>query len=560
MIRYLLAIFVILTLASAGFWYLRYETTQSGVPLNEMREHLTGFLPKGIDNVTLSDDEVRRRYYAAMHLIDPKMSLPGTDLSVMRDTLTVMASSTSISRDVYATWIDPEVLYPLEMLKYFADTEDARRQMRNDPTSDAVRIYHEELMSLFSRYEEALEKIEHFLAENEAFGSARFWQGTTRSDYVGKQIAKIRESISAEKQLEENRYSCVKTSRYHACPSLQALMVAKQKDTSPSLTTERKIDPKTSNRARFFEDQIRLVRHQEPTPLITTSGQPIVLLENSRCAPNDSPQFVSIYAINTRVSDLRGLRLFGLDDIYLFDVWKEQETGFLPPEPKVPEIYRYTLQPDNYYTCIDYGYDAHTALSIAYIRENLKVALPGATKADDETRLIESAALSLKEATVPSDIRAAHFIALIDSALLTHGPAWLEEHFGKEVSDQLLNYRDVWHAKSGFFELALGTIDDFMVRTLYARPDGTPTIDAPWFFLSHSNIVSFYQLANATVVRDTPSLLKNQNTLAIPFPETFPGIWSYENELKKTIPTHQQLQISTREADAYIRNYLFQGE
>jgi hypothetical protein len=283
------------------------------------------------------------------------------------------------------------------------------------------------------------------------------------------------------------------------------------------------------------------------------------MLNNSRCAPNSGKQVVSIYDIETRVSKIRGLRLFGLDDIYLYDVWKEQESSFLPPEPKIPELHRYTLQADNYYTCIDYGYDAHSALTIAFIRENLANYFPTASE-DAEAKLIESSAHQLVDLKIPSDTATDELVSLINSALLKHGWTWLEEQFGPESAKRLVEYRDAWRAKTGHFELAVGTIDDFMVHSLYARPDGTPTIDAPWFFLSHSNLVSLYQLANATVTKDTPSLLKNQNIIGTVFPDTFPGILSYKNEIKDLIPTYELLHSRTIEADNYIREHLLKGQ
>jgi hypothetical protein len=524
-----------------------------------MRIELVDFLPTKIGSDSLSDDDIRLRYYTTLHLLDPKMALPGTNLSDLQATLVAVASSTRASREVYAEWIDPELLYPLELLQSFAQVESARRQMHANPTTASTRQYHEGLTALLSEYEVSLKKIDTFLINYEAMGSAKFWQGTTRSDYVRAQVAKVRESIANELKLEEDRYACIIRNKGNTCPSITELRNAKKSDSLSINETAPSFDQEMIARARFFEDQIFLVRGQQPTPLLTADNLPIVKLADSRCAPNGTSQLMTVYDIQTRVSNIRGLRLFGLDDIYLYDVWKEQESSFLPPEPKVPELHRYTLQADNYYTCIDYGYDAHSALTIAFIRENLANHFPTASE-DAEAKLIESSAHQLVDLKIPSDTATNELVSLINSALLKHGWTWLEEQFGPESAERLVEYRDAWRAKTGHFELAVGTIDDFMVHSLYARPDGTPTIDAPWFFLSHSNLVSLYQLSNATVTKDTPSLLKNQNIIGTVFPDTFPGILSYENEVKNIIPTYELLHSRTIEADKYIREHLLKGQ
>ncbi len=527
----------------------------------EMRADLVDFLPTDIDITSLTDDEIRLHYYTTLHLLDPKMSLAGSDISNIERTLTTLASSTRISREIYAEWIDPETLYPLELIESFAATESARRQMQDNPTPEVVADYHDRLMTLFSDYETALEKIEAFLVKQEAPGTIMFWQGTTRSAYVGEQIKKVREEIATEKRLEADRYACVTPTRDLQCPSLAKLRTEERDSYRSNNEALTEPDRNTLARAQFFANKIFRVRDQKPEPLVDTGESSIVFLANSRCSPNGGSQFVSIYDIPTRVSGLRALRLFGLDDIYLFDVWKEQESRFLPPEPKVPDAYRYTLQPDNYYTCVDYGYDAHTALTVAYVRAGLSQNLPTTNpESIDDARAIEVAARRLVETSTPSDTLTQNFVDLIDKALMSHGTVWLEVNFGSEETRRLINYRDAWHARTGYFELALGTIDDFMVRTLYARPDGTPTIDAPWFFISHSNLVSFYQLANTTVIKETPSLLKNKNTPAIQFPDTFPGILSYEKELRDLIPTHSLLLDRVIAADDYVRDTLLGSE
>lgn len=561
MFRFILTVCIVLVLVSSVFWYLRLEQSQSSMLVSDMRIELVDFLPTKIGSDSLSDDDIRLRYYTTLHLLDPKMALPGTDLSDLQATLVAMASSTRASREVYAEWIDTELLYPLKLLGSFARTESARRQLRSNPTTESVRRYHEELMSLFSEYETSLVEIENFLTEHATPGSAKFWQGTTRSSYVRDLISAIRMSIAAEKDLEEDRYSCVSRSAKRACPSITSLRNADLTDETDAADLRGDEERAVIARARFFEEQLELTRGQNPKPLITTDKLPLVMLRDNRCAPNGGPQFVSIYDIETRVSKLRALRLFGLDDIYLYDTWKEQESGFLPPEPKVPDKYRYTLQADNYYTCIDYGYDAHTALAIAYIRENLAEHHPTSTdSADTEAMSIASSAERLVNLKIPDDTTTDHLVSLIDSALFKNGRIWFDQRFGPENAERLIEYRDVWHAKTGYFELALATLDDFMVRSLYARPDGQPTIDAPWFFLSHSDMVSLYQLANETVTKDTPRLLKDVNIIGTTFPENFPGLVSYEKELKYVIPTHESLHSSTIEADQYIRDHLFKSE
>ncbi len=555
---------LILVLSLIGFCYLQQEASPVGPSIADMRADVAIFLPSGTDVDSLSAEQIRLHYYAAFHLLDPKMALPGTDIEALTRAIEAMASSTNTSREVYAEWIDPELLYPLELLGSFARTESARRQMRTYPTAESVRQYHEELMSLFSEYETSLDQIEDFLEKHAAPGSAKFWQGTTRPSFVGEKINGIRLSIDEEKILEEDRYSCVFPNTERACPSLASL-------SSDSLTDEIDTDDtQTYNaeiataRARFFNDQLKLTRGQALRPLITADKTPLILLNDNRCAPNGGAQFVAIYEIETRVSGLRALRLFGLDDIYLYDVWKEQESGFLPPEPKVPDRYRYTLQADNYYTCIDYGYDAHAALAIAYIRENLtKHPLTSTDSADVEALAITASARRLVDLKIPDDKTVGRLVSLIDSALFKYGRTWFERRFGPENSERLIEYRDVWHAKTGYFELALATLDDFMVSSLYARPDGRPTIDTPWFFLSHSDMVSLYQLANETVAKDTPKLLndlnKNLSTTVTTFPENFPGLVSYEKELKHLMPTYESLHTSTIETDNYIREHLLKG-
>lgn len=558
MYRYIFGVGAILILVLFGFWYWRSEAMTGTTP-TAMRAELADFLPHDAQNDSLSDKDIRLRYYATLHLLDPQMALPGTDLSILTNTIEAMSSSTRVASEVYTEWIDREILYPFELIRSFASTESARRQMRDEPTAEVIANYHEKLMSLFSDYETSLEKIETFLTENEALGPIKFWQGTTRSAYVKEVMARVRPSVAKARQVEEDRYACVARSYGHRCPSLnesrklEELLAPEDDDTV--------LDRSTVTRAGFFADHFFLVRGKRPEPLVRADEFPIVLLTDSRCAPNGGAQFVSLYDIETRVSGVPGLRLFGLDDIYLYDVWKEQESGFLPMGPKVPETFRYTLQPDNYYTCADYGHDAHMALTVAYIKEGVVGSLPVVVAdPDDESRAIEDAARRLQAAKVPSDNLVATFVARIDSALLRHGDVWLENKFGYEAAERLITYRDAWRAKSGWFELALGTIDDFMVRTLYARSDGTPTIDAPWFFISHANLVSFYQLANSTVSKDTPSLLKERNETDDPFPGTFPGILSYEQELKDLIPSHSLLHDRLIGADAYIRDHLLKGD
>lgn len=558
MYRHIFIAALLLALSLTGFWYLRPEAAPPvGPSIADMRANVANFLPSGTDVDSLSEKQVRLHYYAALHLLDPKMALPGTDLEALTRVIEAMASSTNASREVYAEWIDPELLYPLELIGSFARTESARRQMRTSPTEESVRRYHDELMSLFSEYETSLDRIEDFLEEYAAIGSAKFWQGTTRSSYVRERIGAVRLSIGDEKGLEEDRYSCVFPNTERACPSIASLSSVSLIDDSDIDDTQTYDEDATIDRARFFEDQLKLTRGRDPTPLMTATKLPLVTLTENRCAPNGGEHTVSIYDIETRVSKIRALRLFGLDGIYLNDVWKEQESGFLPPEPKVPDRYRYTLQADNYYTCIDYGYDAHAALAIAYIRERLAEHLPASTDSTDiEALTIASSAERLVNLKIPDDKTTDHLVSLIDSALFERGRLWFEQRFGPENAERLIEYRDVWRAKTGYFELALATLDDFMVRSLYARPDGTPTIDAPWFFLSHSNIVSLYQLANETVANGTPKLLKNLNIIGTAFPDTFLGIVSYEKELRDDIPTHESLHARTIEADEYIRTHL----
>ncbi len=563
-------IFVVIFLGIIGLSVLLWQgitrDTKTSLPpepdIATMRIEIVDFVSENTDVAALTDEEVRTYYYVAFHTLDPKMALSGTDLDMLTTALDALASSTAASRDVYAQWIAPELLYPLDLLRQFSATEKLRRVMLETPTTDSIHEYHTSLDTLFTRYEESLRTIETFLTEQEALGIIMFWQGATRSAYVREQVASIREAVVSAHENERRRFSCLVDDTHAQCPSLAELRKPEGRVAAQPLNTPKKeivVSEEIKARAKFFEDQSKLVRGIELSPFIESATPLIVVLTESRCAPNGGTYLMAPSRINTRISNIPGLRIPGLDDIYFYDVWKEQEAHFLPSEPKVPDEHRFILQLNNYYTCVDHGFDVHTALSITAIQKGLiEEPLTTPDNPDEDARRIVEVSQQLASEANPTDTLTATLVDLIDGALYSHGTVWFQRQFGADDAHRLLEYRALWLAKTGYFELAVGMLDDYLERTLFARPDGTPTIDAPWFFITHSNMVSFYQFANATVASHTPSLLESHNTAEETFPDTFKGaILSYEKEVRDIIPSYELLHTRTIGAAKYVRTHLF---
>ncbi len=531
----------------------RYENAERARLLDEIQS----FYPERTKS-PLTTKTLRVQYYASLHTLDPLMALPGTDTSALRASLSQFSQSVAAAKKPYASSLNGEVLYPIALQQHLADTEDARRTFLASPNSASARSYHESLIELFAMYDASLETMEHLLEKYPA-PLVRMWQGDTDSAFVQEKVASIRREIAQQHIRENDRFSCLSGKK--TCPRLSTIRSELSGITVPDTGPHAAVPRNAYDLRSFYEQYYALFRGARPEALvINQEGKPMFIeLSHGRCNPNGSVSYIAAYTTDSMVSHLPALRFYILDALYLNDVEKEQLSGFLPSEPKVPQEHRYTLQSPNYYTCIDYGYDAHMVLSMAYVYQQLQNLSFAPSTSRDVSPILETVR-TIIESPVLRDTDMLRFAALTTSLYAKKGPDFIDEQLGVGAADHLLLLAQTINARSARFERMVGMLDNLMDPQLYERADGNPTIDPQWFLVTHAHMVSQYQFANKTVVPSTPSLLKTKNTPAEPFPQTFQGgIVRYDDVLKDVIPTYAALAKHLVATDTYIRDVILQN-
>jgi hypothetical protein len=542
----------------AGAVFLVVHARTENEERARLTDELTNFYPERGDLTTLSTQELRVRYYATLHTLEPIMTMPGTDTEAFKAALSELSQSVVAAKKPYASSLSGEVLYPIALQQHFADTEDARRAFLASPSRQSARAYHESITELFTLYDASLAEMEHMLEEYPA-PLVRMWQGDTDSAFVQEKVAGIRREIEQQHIRENERFFCL--SGNNSCPQLSKIRSELSSVSIPEKTPPSPVPSDVYERRSFYEQFYALFRGAPPDPLISNKeGEPLLIeLAEGRCSPNGSVSYIAAYSVRSMVSDLPALRFYILDDIYLNDVEKEQLSGFLPSEPKIPEEYRYTLQSPNYYTCIDYGYDAHMVLSMAHVYKQLQ-ATPLTTSTNHDVLPIIEAVRTITESPVVRDTDMLRFSSLVISLYARKGPEYIDRELGEGAANRLLSLAQIIRTKSANLELMVGMLDNLMDPQLYERRDGKPTIDPQWFLITHAHMVSQYQLANTSVVPSTPSLLKTKNTPAEPFPKTFQGgIVRYEDVLKSRIPSYKALAEHLVATEAYIREVILKN-
>lgn len=504
-------------------------------------------LPTGLDLDTANDSEKPAHYYASLHLVSPLMALPGADLETLNSSLAIFSTSSETSRQVYKEYIEPEVLYPLNLLQLFSDTEQSRQKMLADTNQETALLYHEALVHLFDEYKVALTNLQANISKFDPT-TIFFWSGGTNSQYVVDTLKEELRDLAVAKKNEELRFKCLNDIKQ--CPKIDEIKFPKI-STSPTTTNEVADLTEIKDRADFFANYHVRLRDQTADNI---KEKDIVLLNNSQCAVDSKPVYWLIAKINSRISHLPEARAFMLNDIYLNDVSLEQASGFLPTDIEIPEAYRYSVQISNYYTCIDYGFDKHTALSVLYIRDHLRqLEIKNAVDNDEVGSLLDLINhISNKEILSDTDI--GEFLSTFSKMFNEHGFVWTADNLGESQTKELLRLVNVWQTRSGYFELNVGMLDDFMIKQLYSQGDGSPTLPPPAFLLGQSNFVSLYQIANPSVAPQAHTFIQKRNSETQTFPESFQGgIVSYKEILGDNQPDYKQLLETEIATTNFIR-------
>ena len=496
----LLCIFFITTLS--------LQKTEVSNDKERLLTELEDFLPSSVSAEEMSEKQIGAYYYATLHSLEPIFALAGTDTESLRYALRQFQENAEVASKIYEDELYTESLFPLDFLNRLSELEDFRRALLSDVTQENAISYHKNLDRLFQEYKKSLTLFSQQAQEGELI-TVGSWQGQTDNSFIYKKIDSVLQSISTLEENENSRYACLND--ISNCESLDTVRTDSRENSPETLTspeTSQNIPLDTRKIISFYNNFFLKFNKEEPLVLSAEQSDPIILLDNSYCSTGTSSQYAMLYSYHSKVhTELLSTRVLALDSIYFNDTQMFQNSGYLPSELKIPEQYRYTLQPPNHYTCVDYGYDHQTTLTILYIRKLLLDRTFSLNNFPELQKLEE--VITTSDVVSENDVQ--RFIDILDTFYKTKGRTELESSLGIEGADYIINLIHVWKSQSGFFQTIIGMLDDSIYFSRLAHPDGSPRIPSNAFFFTYTNFVSLYQLANQTVVRNSTTFLRFSN-------------------------------------------------
>lgn len=433
-----------------------------------------------------ADDEraiLRIARYAVEQRRDPVMTLPGVDLLILKKNITHLEESARAFAEAFAHEKKSDALthmYPVDFLRELATLEEYRRALLYEASDEHIRAYDAALTRTLAAYETYTTSLRPLLMEDAPQqGNYVMWGGTVDAASAPRALDALEEAHARVQDMREARLRCY-TSGRTCTPFTEAIFAPLHTKPAPAPLAH------IGEHAEIYDAYAAAA--VEPRYSVVSSTQPLIAIETPSCAPHQEYGYYRYWYFED-ARGRRGIRTENLEDIYIAMEEGENPYRVFMRENSIEFEHQSS---GNFYLCPESGDDFGRIMSLARIQEAVRTE-PLSSRFPEldavETALLHTSLLD--EAHVSS------YLEALAQLIGSKG----ERAFDDDTLLHAYELFDIWHAQSGGFEYALGSMahwNDHMVTIApLLKPD-------PWFMFTTRGYFSFLLLPyNKSFVGDT---------------------------------------------------------